>query len=288
MGGNVKVKYGLHEYQGQPISMPYINDETLHETKRLIGYIKSDIEQIGGGMSNAHYSGSVSLLMNGENIFNFIGVIGDIDLMMPIGSREHIHHYTLFESGGLLRDGVILGRKSIGNQDHLITFSRLGFVQVDIRYVPFIDGKPTEFSVFSHSAPWLDIRKGFKGSLHKVALAILARIRGYVFSVDYGLRKADAEKPYEYITDIDQIHEALIGHLPDLIERELFGSFVGLVELIDRYKSKDVKREFDYQMGQRLFGKDSLNISSLMKSKVVAHLNSVFDPPTGSGIEFSE
>lgn len=274
MGGNVKVKYGLHEYQGEPIPITYIDPETLDETKRLIEYIKTDIEQIGGGKSDAYYSGSISLLMNGEDIFDFIGAIGDIDLMMPIESRDHIQHYTLFESGGLLRDGIILGRKSIGNQDHLVTFSRLGFVQVDIRYVPFSDGKPTEFSVFSHSAPWLDIRKGFKGSVHKVALAIFARMRGYAFSVDYGLRKADAKKPYEYITDIDQIHEALIGHLPDPIERELFGSFIGLIELMDRYiPNWEDKFEFASGMQSRLWGKDSLNIPEEMKIKVMSYID---------------
>lgn len=271
MGGNVKVKYGLHEYQGQPILL----GDDLTEIQTWMRYISWKVS--AGCVLHPFYSGTTDLILNpslsyaDELLQLGVTQIGDIDVMLPIEAKGKIDFFNVF-IGSIA--GMLIGKKSIGNQDHLVVFCRLGFVQVDVRYVPFVDGKPTEFSVFSHSAPWLDIRKGFKGYVHKVALAILARMRGYAFSVDYGLRKADAKKPYEYITDIDQIHEALIGHLPDPIERELFGSFIGLIELMDRYiPNREDKLEFASGMQSRLWGKDALAIPEEMKIKVMSYID---------------
>lgn len=46
-------------------------------------------------------------------------------------------------------------------------------IQIDMELVDFEDGRPTEWSQFSHSSDWEDLKAGIKGVAHKMALRAL-------------------------------------------------------------------------------------------------------------------
>lgn len=159
-------------------------------------------------------------------------------------------------------------------------------IQIDFELVAFREGFPTNWAKFSHSSSWKDMQKGIKGVAQKMLLRALQApqlnaviIRGkrkdkeelsaeYAFSVTHGIRKkiekvvddhgnhvkVDNKQVFKPlspseskgITDITKIFEYFFGVKANGKELKDMESFVGLIKLIKKYKTKDDhKKIFD-------------------------------------------
>jgi len=165
-------------------------------------------------------------------------------------------------------------------------------IQLDFEFVDVDEkGKPTEWSKFSRSSNWSDIENGIKGVFHKFALAnidhvftkkikikkgkrnpkiIEQEIHFFAFSVQNGLRpkyrpvpnekdvwEAIPSKEGNYTQDISQIFETLFRKKPGKTDRDLFNSFVGIIELVKKYFNKKQQQKFVNAFVEFIWGKNA-------------------------------
>lgn len=106
-------------------------------------------------------------------------LVGDIDTRVDIEIKDIVLNFLKSISIGTTIDNLIFrGFKQIPNQFiTLWTIPKFGInVQIDLELVDFINGKPTAWSLFSHSSSWDDIKEGIKGVFHKYILRSLPAI----------------------------------------------------------------------------------------------------------------
>lgn len=158
-------------------------------------------------------------------------------------------------------------------------------IQIDFVPVEWEDNSPSKFATFAHASPWNDLQKNIKGVFVKYLFRCLAskdtlknakvltkngkvsnadeydKIAMYGFSVDNGLRKKydlvdkrgnkEYYKPIptslsNYISDLDDIFKFLFGKNGSANELKKMESFLGMLEIIDKYYSKeDIQKVFD-------------------------------------------
>lgn len=104
--------------------------------------------------------------------------VGDFDIQIPESEQG-----TWLDFINSLQDKPVDGFTIYGNtsnfaQDHSLVqatdpeYAGVGadFLQVDWEYVPFKDGKPTEFATFAHYSSWEDLQNNVKGLFVKLLL----------------------------------------------------------------------------------------------------------------------
>lgn len=153
-------------------------------------------------------------------------------------------------------------------------------VQIDLELVEYADGEPTEWSRFSHSSDWDDLQSGVKGVFHKYLMralttnSLMTKVvkteyktkppkyetvtdTNLAFSVTGGLRekyKDTGEKldglpvftkvppaKSEYVNDIGGMFSMLFNRKATDKDKSNLGSFVGCLELINKYLKQSSK-----------------------------------------------
>ena len=121
-----------------------------------------------------YFSGSSTHLFNAaipddEFIF-YKPVVGDIDVQLDLKLKQMIKEFFISTIPNYRIDNMIyIGHKCSSNQiitiwKHIHTKIN---IQIDFELVDFDNNKPTEWSQFSHSSSWDDIKYGIKGVFQK-------------------------------------------------------------------------------------------------------------------------
>jgi hypothetical protein len=102
--------------------------------------------------------------------------VGDIDTMADKILAKEIEAFLNKHEGAKFGPAKLIGfKKSAGQLITLFQFDNPRInIQVDLEFVDFLNGKPTEWSAFSHSSDWNDIKAGIKGVFQKYALRALS------------------------------------------------------------------------------------------------------------------
>lgn len=230
--------------------------------------------------------------------------VGDIDTQVDKAQEKNIKEFLDSITGQKFGYVTFIGYKSSAGQFiTLWQFSQPQInVQIDLELVDFAEGQPTEWSQFSHSSDWADMKEGIKGVFQKYLLRAMTTktlreiivLKGkketptkvtttdLAFSVGQGLRvkiapvmdgdkhrtmdglqvyKEIPTKESTYINDLKVMFEVLFGVKPKPVELEMFGSFVGGLQLIKKHfttaEQKKVVDGFAYTLwgpgGQGLY-----------------------------------
>ncbi len=207
--------------------------------------------------------------------------VGDIDTQIDAKLAPFVETFLDSITGDKFGYATFVGyKKSAGQFITLWSFENPKInVQIDLEMVEFDKGAPTDWSQFSHSSDWEDMRAGVKGVFHKYIIRALTTktlreviilkgkketptkttLTDLAFSVGNGLRvkiepvmdgvkikEIDGLRVFKeiptgkssYVTDLTAMFEMLFGRVPSRTEIELFGSFVGCLELAKKYFSK--------------------------------------------------
>lgn len=204
--------------------------------------------------------------------------VGDIDTQVDKAQEKNIESFLKSITGQRFGYVTFIGyKKSVGQFITLWQFSSPKInIQIDIELVDFNEGQPTEWSQFSHSSDWADMKEGVKGVFQKYlvrafttkTLREIIVLKGkkevptkmmstdLAFSVNQGLRqkltpvmdngkhrtidglqvyKEIPTKDSTYVSDLAVVFEILFGVKPKPVEIEMFGSFVGGLQLAKKY-----------------------------------------------------
>lgn len=207
--------------------------------------------------------------------------VGDIDTQCDLAQESNIKEFLDSITGKKFGYVSFVGYKSSAGQFiTLWAFDQPKInIQIDMELVDFANGKPTEWSQFSHSSDWADMKEGIKGVFQKYILRAMTTktlreiivLKGkkevptkvistdLAFSVGQGLRekltpvmdgdkhrtidglqvyKEIPTKSSTYINDLKIMFEVLFGVSPKPVELEMFGSFVGCLQLVKKHFSQ--------------------------------------------------
>jgi hypothetical protein len=108
----------------------------------------------------------------------FKNTVGDIDTQVSIDLMKDTETFLNANKGkkfGVGGVATLIGyKKSAGQYISLFAFDDPKInIQVDFEFVDFLNGNPTDWSQFSHSSSWTDIKAGVKGVFHKYMLRAL-------------------------------------------------------------------------------------------------------------------
>lgn len=172
--------------------------------------------------------------------------LGDVDLFVD----KDCYQTLIEELQGADIDTIYIVPNSIkAGKLRTTMLMRVGGVayQVDLIAVPFDDGKPRQFYVWSHSSTIEDLEHGVKGCYHKLLLRAFARYHGYHLSVDYGLRKEGSEKYNDKFEDV--VNRIL------MCNKYQSWSFISLMKVLDR-RPKEEKEAIINRFADLAFGHD--------------------------------
>lgn len=101
--------------------------------------------------------------------------VGDIDTQIDANLKDDVERFLNTIKGKKLGDATFIGfKKSVGQLITLWKFADPGInIQIDLEFVDFKEGKPTEWSQFSHSSTWEDMQAGVKGAFAKFLMRAL-------------------------------------------------------------------------------------------------------------------
>lgn len=133
------------------------------------------------------FNGSTSYIMNqelsDEEVVKYKPSAGDIDIMVPVGTKENLWHLLDSYEGKEIVSGVRYAGSnkpsvsSIGSQINCVFVVDFGDlrvpIQVDFEFVPFAGATPTEWARFSHSSSFADAKEGIKAVHHKFLIRAL-------------------------------------------------------------------------------------------------------------------
>jgi hypothetical protein len=195
-GGNVTIG----DQEAQRINLSQVSrDEVAQQIQITLNAINQAYQQQYGQplwneelfKSNQFLSGS-SLHFFDKNISTdefarHKGTVGDIDTQVDATQSKEIAEFLDNSTGHHFGAATLVGYKKSAGQ--YISLWRLDNpklnVQIDFELVDFAEGKPTNWSQFSHSSSWSDIKEGIKGVFHKYLLRALTR----VYSKDFVIEK---------------------------------------------------------------------------------------------------
>ena len=241
--------------------------------------------------------------------------VGDIDTMYKEENKPTLE--KILTPGSKHGVYTIVGTKKYGSQMSAIVRHDNGeHHQIDFEPAKYEGNEPSDWNKFSHSSNWEDVKKGIKGSQHKMLLGSLTAAHGNVgiirnkagdqdgflendtFSVDKGLRpryqsigtdendksivKELQPKDATYTTNVPEIYEKLIGKPPSGDDLEKFGSFQGLTGLIKKHLSPEQRSRVFDKYTSRLYGQNSQLLDSdfkkdeLVKETALNHLRKNF------------
>ena len=127
--------------------------------------------------------------------------VGDIDTMVPREREQELEQFLAGIQGKQIGGATFLGFQR-GNEQ----FSSLWElqdppikVQIDLEFVAFDKGAPTDWARFSHSSSWDDMSEGVKGVFHKWMINSLTSLTSQDFllrkMVGRGKAKAEQDVP---------------------------------------------------------------------------------------------
>lgn len=125
--------------------------------------------------------------------------VGDIDTQVDAAQEDNIREFLKSITGEKFSYVTFIGFKETAGQ--FITLWQFSApqinIQIDMEMVDFEKGQPTEWSQFSHSSPWADMKEGIKGVFQKYILrALTSRTLKDVYILKMkGRGKARAETP---------------------------------------------------------------------------------------------
>ncbi len=223
--------------------------------------------------------------------------VGDIDTQVDKAQAANIKEFLTSITGQKFGYVTFIGfKESAGQYITLWQFSQPEInIQIDLELVDFVEGQPTEWSQFSHSSAWEDMKEGIKGVFQKYLLRALTTktLREIViltgkketpkkvmstdlaFSVTQGLRqklepvmdngkqrmmdglpvfKEIPTKTSTYINDLKVMFEVLFGTTPTAKDIQLFGSFVGGLQLAKKHFSAAEQKTLILGFAHTLFG----------------------------------
>ena len=242
-GGNIKV--GDHEAAAFKITPENresrVNDihDSMHELNKSF-HAEHGHDLFHGG--KAHYGGSSMQLMD-KNIpsaefAKHKPTVGDVDVHIPHEHGDKLHDH--------LKTGARFGKYTVaGTKKHGIDVSAvMHHDNGELHQIDFIKGKHGKAEQsFLHSSHWDDVKKGVKGSHHKLLLNVAAG-ETHKFSISGGLksRTDEADKGHQHP---EKISKALFGKDAD---HSKIHSFHGLSELIRDHipaeKHQDIYNRF--------------------------------------------
>ncbi|MEM2159346.1 MAG: hypothetical protein QXN55_00115 [Candidatus Nitrosotenuis sp.] len=125
--------------------------------------------------------------------------VGDVDTMVDLELKDQLEKFLDANKGKTFEGLTLIGWKK--SADQFITLWKTKpfniKVQVDLEFVAFIDGKPSEWANFSHSSDWNDIKSGVKGAFHKILMMSLLAPKAEV-GIEQMIRKdKDTGQPRE-------------------------------------------------------------------------------------------
>lgn len=128
--------------------------------------------------NNSIFSGSSKLFFEKplEEFKTHKPKVGDIDIQFPIELQDSLEEYAEAVKNKHFGNFVFLGQggKSPIQINTLFRYPKLKMnVQVDFEPVDFSEGKPSEFSKFSRSSDWEDVKQNIKGVFQKYLLRSL-------------------------------------------------------------------------------------------------------------------
>lgn len=226
-GGNIKV--GDHE--AAPFKVTAANRDSrvndIHDSMRELNksfHAEHGHDLFHGG--KAHYGGSSMQLMD-KNIpsaefAKHKPTVGDVDVHVPHEHGDKLHAH--------LKTGARFGKYTVaGTKKHGIDVSAV--MQHDngeLHQIDFIKGKHGRAEQsFLHSSHWDDVKRGVKGSHHKLLLNVAAGDT-HKFSISGGL-KSRTDEDDKGLQHPEKISKKLFGKDAD---HEKIHSFHGLSELI--------------------------------------------------------
>jgi Zn-dependent peptidase ImmA (M78 family) len=95
--------------------------------------------------------------------------VGDIDTQVDRDQEQNLNAFLTSITGKQLGPATFVGFQR-GNEQYssLWEFQDPPIkIQLDLEFVEYAGGKPTEWSQFSHSSSWDDLQQGIKGVFHK-------------------------------------------------------------------------------------------------------------------------
>lgn len=249
---------------------------------------------------------------------------GDIDVMIPeellVGFDDFLKSTSIIST-----DFSYIGSKNTAGQVITLWKSKmLGHnVQVDFEGVPFDSaGKPTEFSKFVHSSAIDDLKAGIKGVFHKYILRALTYTHGFkglikspagkttkegyvsplIFSVQYGMRAKhvnNSDGTYSELKPSESVYERnLVTIFTKLFKLNsaskedmvLFGSYKGILELINKYLSTSDKGLVFAAFTAMLYGKGAQTLYANDIARDIAEKATAYDTFTKAvtGIDTKE
>lgn len=101
--------------------------------------------------------------------------VGDIDTQVDKAEAANVKEFLNSITGQKFGYATFIGfKESAGQYITLWKFSNPSIaLQIDMELVDFVEGKPTEWSEFSHSSAWEDMKEGIKGVFQKYLLRAL-------------------------------------------------------------------------------------------------------------------
>ena len=215
--------------------------------------------------------------------------VGDIDLMvdenLKVKVRDFLNHPSTKDFGTL----EFIGHKDAGDQNitlcHLKEFNIN--IQLDLEFVTFNGSEPSEWSKFSHSSSWDDMKQGIKGAFHKLLMTSLMghkradsilqmktkqkEITASIHALSIkGLRKKfekigmqdgkpviQETKSKNFITNFHEIFKEVFDIEVTEPDIELFWSFDGILKLMKKHMTEKQIKIILAAFIERLFGESA-------------------------------
>lgn len=194
MGGNVVID----GYKGQPIEVDAVPAVSIKVAFFVVGlnyvWAPGAFEKAYDTLRPSWAVGSTWLMyqMDLDWLKEYKPFFGDIDLAANEEHQEEVSNALV--PGAVIGGVKVLAKKESSKQTTIIgeiydpTFedekrSDSRRVQIDISFVPYVDGRPTPLMEYMHRVSVYDVEMGFKGAFSKNLLSSLtarSMTRGYV------------------------------------------------------------------------------------------------------------
>lgn len=178
-GGNVRIG----EHEADPINLSKVDrDVVVKSVWKLLDTLNRKFKQSNGVplwsselfASKEFLSGSAfhffdTDYLSSKEFKQYKNIVGDIDTQVDKAQETHLKKFLTSITNKPISTATLIGFKgSLGQFITLWHFSDLSLnIQIDFELVDFLNGHPTEWSHFSHSSAWEDIKQGIKGVFQK-------------------------------------------------------------------------------------------------------------------------
>ena len=192
-GGNASVgNIRANKTDIKKFEREYLKNTLLSIFKKLDElYFKSYEEKLFKNLNNIeeYLTGSSKFLVDASisdsEFVKYKPLVGDVDVSIDSKKIKNLLELLVNNENTLITDNVVFIGSTKDeiktNESQINTIFKVTKennstnLQIDFEGSEYKDDKPSEFSKFSHSSNWDDIKDGFKGVCHKFLLRALAR-----------------------------------------------------------------------------------------------------------------